>query len=275
MLYYIFARRRGAPLTRTASAFYSKILGRKTWDNFRERYSYSIAYSPFQINRIVKKRVHIPVTIQAARFRWNRTVDTDLNRDGDATDPGKRQAAAASATWTKTISKRLPSTGFAPHVITDTRDLLPEAYSQAGSVSIEIPVFIIDIPVVGVPKKNGTRNVSWLGDQAGWLEGSAFPSWNGNSVLTGHVYLASGLPGPFVSLNNLKYGDRIIVHAYGKKYTFAVQTNAVVGANDATVMKHEEKPWLTLVTCRDYDEKTATYLNRVVVRAVLVRVDWE
>jgi large repetitive protein len=129
--------------------------------------------------------------------------------------------------------------------------------------------------MVGVPKKNGTWNVSWLGEQAGWLEGSAFPSWSGNSVLTSHVYLPNGLPGPFVNLNKLKYGDRVIVHAYGQKYTFAVQTNTVVEPTDATVMKHEEKSWLTLVTCKDYDEKTNTYRKRVVVRAVLVSVEWE
>jgi LPXTG-site transpeptidase (sortase) family protein len=89
------------------------------------------------------------------------------------------------------------------------------------------------------------------------------------------VYQASGLPGPFVSLNKLKYADRIIIHAYGQKYIFAVQANTVVDASDPTVMRHEEKPWLTLLTCRDYDEKTGSYRNRVVVRAVLVRVEQE
>jgi len=107
------------------------------------------------------------------------------------------------------------------------------------------------------------------------LEGSAFPSWDGNSVLTGHVYLANGLPGPFVNLNKLTYGDQIIVHVYGQKYTFEVQTNEVVQPNDKSVMKHEEKSWVTLVTCKDYDEKTNTYNKRVVVRAVLVKVTTE
>jgi large repetitive protein len=107
------------------------------------------------------------------------------------------------------------------------------------------------------------------------LEGSAFPSWNGNSVLTGHVYLSNGLPGPFVNLSGLKYGDKIIIHAYGQKYTFEVRTNDVVRPNDTSVMKHEEKSWLTLVTCKEYDEKTNTYRKRVVVRAVLVNVTGE
>jgi LPXTG-site transpeptidase (sortase) family protein len=91
-------------------------------------------------------------------------------------------------------------------------------------------------------------------------------------VLTSHVYLATGLPGPFVNLSKLKYDDQIIVHAYGQKYVFAVRSNTVVMPNDASVFRHEEKSWLTLVTCKEYDEKTGTYRKRVVVRAVLVSV---
>ena len=121
--------------------------------------------------------------------------------------------------------------------------------------------------------KNGAWNVSWLGDQAGWLQGSAFPSWKGNSVLTSHVYLSNGLPGPFINLNKLKYGDQVIVHAYGQKYAFAVQTNRIVEPDDTTALKHEEKPWLTLITCKEYDEKTNTYRKRVVIRAVLVSIE--
>ena len=169
----------------------------------------------------------------------------------------------------------IPVTGFQPGVVTDLSRVPHESYLATADVTLEIPSLGVKIPIVGVPKKNGTWNVAFLEKQAGWLEGSAFPSWNGNSVLTSHVYLASGKPGPFVSLNKLKFGDKIVVHAYGQKYTFEVQTNTVVPPTDKSMMKHEEKAWLTLVTCKDYDPKTDTYLNRVLVRAVLVSVDWE
>jgi sortase (surface protein transpeptidase) len=43
-----------------------------------------------------------------------------------------------------------------------------------------------------------------------------------------------------------------------------------VGPGDKTVMKHEEKSYLTLITCDAYDEKTGAYLKRIAVRAVLV-----
>ncbi len=38
------------------------------------------------------------------------------------------------------------------------------------------------------------------------------------------------------------------------------------------MLKHEELPWLTLVTCKSYDEKTDSYRYRVIVRAVLIEV---
>jgi len=51
--------------------------------------------------------------------------------------------------------------------------------------------------------------------------------------------------------------------------------NSGVELNDVSIFKHEEKAWLTLVTCKEYDEKTNTYKKRVVVRAVLVNIGWE
>jgi LPXTG-site transpeptidase (sortase) family protein len=165
----------------------------------------------------------------------------------------------------------IPVTGFAPNVVSDLSGIPKTEYSDP-SITLDIPSLSVNIPIVGVPKEDGEWNVSWLGNQAGWLEGSAFPSWSGNSVLTGHVYLANDKPGPFAKLYELKTGDLIIVPAFGQRITFEVLTNAIVSPTDQSVMRHEEKPWLTLVTCTDYDAKTGTYRNRFIVRAVLVMV---
>jgi len=169
----------------------------------------------------------------------------------------------------------LPNTGFAPNVVTNLPSQPSNMLYAATDLLLEIPSLGVKMPIVGISKKNGAWDVTWLGKQAGWLEGTAFPSWSGNSVLTGHVYDANGLPGPFVNLGKLKYGDKIIVHAYGQKYTFEVRTNQTVAPDDTSALKHEEKSWLTLVTCKEYDEKTNTYKKRAIVRAVLVSVDWD
>ncbi len=40
----------------------------------------------------------------------------------------------------------------------------------------------------------------------------------------------------------------------------------------STVFKHEEKSWITLLTCEDYKEKSETYIYRRMLCAVLVSV---
>jgi LPXTG-site transpeptidase (sortase) family protein len=223
-----------------------------------------------EITIIFNLNVNTGITIVQNRA----VIDSDLNNDGDLTDPGEQQVATVSATW-RANPVQLPATGFQPNVVTNLRYTPRETYIQTGGIMVEIPSLKINIPIVGVPLKNGIWNVAWLGKQAGWLEGSAFPSWSGNSVLTSHVFLSNGLPGPFINLIKLKFEDMVIVHAFGQKYMFEVQTNTLVEAHDASVFKHEEKPWLTLLTCKEYDEETNTYRKRIVIRAVLVKVEWE
>jgi LPXTG-site transpeptidase (sortase) family protein len=219
-----------------------------------------------------------PPLINLARLTTSAPTDAIPNNSASVTltlrAPNPR-SNPRSAVSNSNQALLLPVTGFAPDVETKLPVQPHDMVYAATDVLLEIPSLGVKIPIVGVPKKNGTWDVSWLGKQAGWLEGSAFPSWNGNSLLTSHVYDSNGLPGPFVDLHKLKYGDQIIVHAYGQKYVFEVQSNQVVAPNDTSAFKHEEKPWLTLITCKEYDEKTDSYRQRVLVRAVLVKVQWE
>ncbi|HVN15352.1 MAG TPA: sortase, partial [Anaerolineales bacterium] len=167
-----------------------------------------------------------------------------------------------------------PGTGFAPNQVT----LLPiqskdKAYQNLGDLWLEIPKLGVKIPIVGVPLDSQNEwDLTWLSEQAGYLNGTAYPTHAGNSVLTGHVYLANGVPGPFFNLSKLRYGDQIIVHLAGQSYIYQVRENRVVSPKDISVFKHQDYPWLTLVTCKDYDASTNTYLYRVAVGAVLVNI---
>jgi len=81
---------------------------------------------------------------------------------------------------------------------------------------------------------------------------------------------ANGQPGLFNNLNGLKWGDEVIVHAYGQAYVYEVPTveKYVQPDDTSSVFKHEEFPWFTLITCHGYDEDSGSYRWRVVVRAV-------
>ncbi|HEU0295861.1 MAG TPA: sortase [Anaerolineales bacterium] len=165
----------------------------------------------------------------------------------------------------------IPLTGFAPDVVTPLEPAAGPQY-DATTLSLEIPFLKIDTSVVGVPMKDGAWDVSWLYDQVGWLNGTAYPTWDGNSLLTAHVVKADGQPGPFYNLKYLSVGEYIFIYHGAYRYTYQVLSNTLVHPSDASVIRHEEKSYLTLVTCDAYDEKTGTYLRRVAVRAKLVDV---
>ena len=166
----------------------------------------------------------------------------------------------------------LPVTGFAPGRTTILpAQLAAQKYADLGSLWLEIPSLGVNSTIVGVEQTENGWDVSWLGNEIGWLNGTAFPSWQGNSVLTGHVYDANGLPGPFVAIDQLKWGDQVIVHAFDVAYVYEVrQVKRISASATSTVTKHEDRPWVTLLTCSGYDPASDTYLYREMVRAVLV-----
>ncbi len=171
----------------------------------------------------------------------------------------------------------LPKTGFAPGQSTRLQPQPAErTYADLGSVWLEIPALDLKTTVLGVPLEEGSWDVSWLGGRIGWLEGSAFPGLAGNSALTGHLNDSNGLAGPFQRLRELSWGQQVIVHAFGVAYTYEARTvDTYVSPNDRKSLRHEELPWLTLVTCQGYDPASASYRWRTVVRAVLVKTTGE
>ena len=167
----------------------------------------------------------------------------------------------------------LPKTGYAPHRVTSLPEQLKSQNYSSSDLTLEIPRLGLRTNILSMPQTDGIWNATWLGPNVGWLQGTAFPTWAGNSILTGHVYDATGLPGPFLNLRQLRYGDRIIVNAWGQQYIYEVRGSSLVLPEDTgAAFKHEEFPWLTLITCRGYDEATDSYLFRIVVRAVQVEI---
>ena len=148
-----------------------------------------------------------------------------------------------------------------------------KAYKPLDELRIEIPTLGIDFPIVGVSLTNNKWDLTWLNGKVGYLEGSAYPTFSGNTVLTAHVIDANNNLGPFSDIKGMQLGQKIYIHAYGQVYVYQVQENSkLLPASISTVFKHEEYDWVTLVTCEDYNVKTKTYNYRRMVRAVLVSV---
>ncbi len=174
-----------------------------------------------------------------------------------------------------TINKPpLPKTGFAP----GRRTALPaqpkeNEYRQLDALTLEIPRLGVNLPILGIPATDQGWDLTWLSNQAGWLEGTAYPTLAGNTGITAHTYLADGSPGPFVNLGSLYWGDKVYIHANGNKYTYEVREVRLLWPEDVSVLRHEEYDWITLITCREYNEKKDDYTYRVAVRAVLVNVE--
>ncbi len=168
----------------------------------------------------------------------------------------------------------LPDTGFPQGRVT-TLPAQPEARAYTAiDITLSIPRLGVTAPIVGVPRSAEGWDVTWLGNSVGYLEGSAFPTWQGNTVLTGHVWDAFNRPGVFAELKSLRYGDEIRIQAFGATYVYEVRESRLVRASRVeAIMQHEEQDWVTLVTCEFYNPFGQNYLFRRVVRAVLVRVE--
>ena len=138
---------------------------------------------------------------------------------------------------------------------------------------LEIPTIGVNTEIVGIPASESAWDVSWLWEKAGYLEGTAFPTTPGNTVITSHVYLPDGLPGPFIDLRNLKFGDEVIIHAWGQRYVYQVQEVTRVRPHDLSILKHSDYDMVTLLSCEGFDEETDSYDWRTIVKAIVVRVE--
>ncbi|MBC8503464.1 MAG: sortase, partial [Chloroflexi bacterium] len=168
----------------------------------------------------------------------------------------------------------LPTTGFAPGVEHSLPNQPSEkVYQQMEDFTLEITELGIGLPIVGIPLTKYGWDVTWLGDQAGYLEGTAFPTWAGNTAITAHVWDANNNPGPFVDLHTLQHGDQVVVKAFGKHYVYEVREVMQVRPDDLRALPHEDYDVLTLITCQGYNESSGEYAWRVVVIAVLVSVE--
>jgi len=208
-------------------------------------------------------------------IRNRATIDVDRNGNGLVEGETEVEVADSSEIWSNWPDV-LPLTGFAPNRITDLSGRPYVAYDQSHDLMLEIPTLNLNVPILGVPIVHGEWNLDWLGSNAGYLENTAFPTHAGNTGITAHVYDAFGKPGPFINLTSLKWGDEVIIHYGGLRYVYEVrEVKRYLTESNFSVLKSEDFPWVTLITCQGYDQQSDTYRWRSAVRAVQTRIEEE
>jgi LPXTG-site transpeptidase (sortase) family protein len=190
-------------------------------------------------------------------------------------DPGSVRNAGEAIIY-RFIPVQLPETGFPPGRITS---LPPQpaglSYAELGDLWLEIPQLAVQASIVGVPQAGSGWETGWLGARAGYLEGTAFPTWEGNTGIAGHSYLPDGSGGPFRNLAGLGWGDKVFIHAWGLTYVYEVREVLQVSPTDLEVLRHEDYDWITLIGCTDYQDNSNQFSQRVIVRAVLTAIEEE
>ena len=142
---------------------------------------------------------------------------------------------------------------------------------ESTHYSIELPSINAAADLMIVPKVDGEYPVTWLGKNAGVLEGSALPGEGGQTWIVGHNHIDADEYGPFMDLGGLESGDRIFVmdHTDGSQMTYVIYENIKVAADDLDSVYAAADRYpntMTLITCED-ESSDGGYTNRRVVCA--------
>lgn len=133
-----------------------------------------------------------------------------------------------------------------------------------------IPDIQVDAPVVEV-----STTVDWRGElvwevaahAAGHHQGTAYPSAQGNVVISGHISSPIRQEGNvFSRLPELDAGDQVMVQTDKGTFTYEVFSKQVVEPTYTSVMNPTKIPIVTLITC--YPD--LIYSHRMVITARLV-----
>jgi sortase A len=143
----------------------------------------------------------------------------------------------------------LPPTSISP-AITEPAVTTTLTPPQPVVIKEGDPMAIIDLPTIGVSKfvVAGVETAD-LKKGPGHYPGTPFPGELGNASIAGH---RTTYGEPFRHLDDLNIGDPIIVtDLLGRKFTYLVSSQQVVGASDSWVVATTDptKAILTLTTC--------------------------
>lgn len=135
--------------------------------------------------------------------------------------------------------------------------------------TIHIPVLDVSSTITTFALGYGTWEIDAWEKQIGHFQGTAWAGHLGNIVLGGHSEYPTGAEAIFYDLDDLRWGDVILLDIEGiRKRYFVTQVSAVDRYNLEPVRPTADNR-LTLITCDlpSYDSTTGIYDERVVIIA--------
>lgn len=195
------------------------------------------------------------------------TVDVDdTARDTDTIDIFRLYGGEDGSKARCGRNCALPATGINGAIAPRPKSV---NYSILG-LSIELPSLGVSAEILNVPFVDDAYAVTWLGGNAGLLEGSAMPG-EGQTWIAAHNHIDAEEYGPFANIGNLNSGDRVFIadHTDGTMTVYEVYANLKVAADDAESVyaaADEYADSLTLITCED-ERVDGGYANRRVICA--------
>ncbi len=195
------------------------------------------------------------------------TVDVDdTARDTDTIDIFRLYGGEDGSKARCGRNCALPATGINGTIVPRPKSV---NYSILG-LSIELPSLGVSAEILNVPFVDDAYAVTWLGGNAGLLEGSAMPG-EGQTWIAAHNHIDAEEYGPFANIGNLNSGDRVFIadHTDGTMTVYEVYANLKVDADDAESVyaaADEYADSLTLITCED-ERVDGGYANRRIICA--------
>lgn len=119
-----------------------------------------------------------------------------------------------------------------------------KAYMRPAAQQSSLPLAVLEIPKIHlkVPVFDGTDGLT-LNHAVGHIAGTARPGEQGNIGIAGHR------DGFFRALKEIAPGDRINLKTRGATDRYIVDHIQIVSPRDVGVLKPQERPAITLVTC--------------------------
>ena len=144
----------------------------------------------------------------------------------------------------------------------------PSATPTASPPRLVIPSLDLDRPVVAVPIRAGSWDLTGLDDNVGWLETTGQKPGDVLAMaLVGHITLTAVRRGPFADLWKLPVGAEIIYRQGGTDYVYGVKYKVSASPDEAWRLYVHDGQTLLLVTCSEWDYATFSYAKRLIVVA--------